>query len=85
MFKGHDEWEECQIVWTTADFDPHTISTQKTKDHFSMLPNGWIPDNGLDFFTQLVVYLTEKWLNVCKEGEEHLSERVRFDDELCPI
>lgn len=45
-------------------------------DHFSMLPYSWIPDDGVDFFTQFIVYLKGRWLKLCDLAEEHLTQRV---------
>jgi hypothetical protein len=47
-----------------------------SKDHFSMLPSGWIPRDGLDFFAQFLRHLQKKWLDVCDLGEQHLTDCV---------
>jgi hypothetical protein len=70
-------WGECGIAWTMM---PLTKSDDracwKSIDHFSMLPYSWIPDDGIDFFTQFIVYLKGRWLKLCDLAEEHLTQRV---------
>ncbi|KAA8641770.1 uncharacterized protein ATNIH1004_010709 [Aspergillus tanneri] len=43
--------------------------------YFSTLPYGWIPSDGMDLFKQFIVHLKERWLGLCQQAEEHLSER----------
>jgi hypothetical protein len=45
--------------------------------HFSTLPNGWIPDGGVDFVKQFLDQLRVKWLRLCEDGENLLSDSVR--------
>ena len=73
------DWRECGIAWTlslpTKQVDgPHW----KTRAYLSMLPYGWIPEDGLDFFQQFVDNLKQKWLKLCDLAEEHLSKRVEW-------
>ena len=73
------DWQECGIAWTltppTKQKDgPHW----KTRDHFSMLPYGWIPEDGVDFFRQFIDNLKRRWLKLCDLAEEHLSKRVEL-------
>ncbi|KAM3076143.1 hypothetical protein ACMFMG_006342 [Clarireedia jacksonii] len=43
--------------------------------YFSTLPYGWIPRDGIDFFQQFILCMKEKWLELCQQAEEHLSNR----------
>ncbi|KAK4119368.1 hypothetical protein N657DRAFT_554230, partial [Parathielavia appendiculata] len=43
--------------------------------HFSMLPNGWIPDDGVDFFKQFICHLRERWYTECDLVEKDLTTR----------
>ncbi|KAK3900984.1 ankyrin repeat-containing domain protein [Staphylotrichum tortipilum] len=69
------------IRWTVAKtaiagFDgggDRTVSSWQTATHFSTLPNGWIPDGGVDFFKQFLAELQTRWLHLCQQGEELLS------------
>lgn len=71
------KWDECGIAWTMM---PLTTSESgprwKSIYHFSMLPYGWIPGNGVDFFGQFVRNLGGRWLKLCDSADEHLSRRV---------
>ncbi|PVH92104.1 hypothetical protein DM02DRAFT_544386 [Periconia macrospinosa] len=46
-------------------------------EYCSTLPYGWIPENGTDFFALFMKFLKEKWLETCKQAEEHLENRRR--------
>lgn len=59
--------------------DPH-IRPWRSVDHYSMLPNGWIPDDGNDFFQQIILHLEERWIRVCDTADEHLKISVS-----CPV
>jgi hypothetical protein len=70
-------WGESRITWTMMPpANPSSRSTWKSRDHFSTLPYGWIPDDGVDFFTQFILCLKERWLKLCDLAEKHLSDRV---------
>jgi hypothetical protein len=30
-----------------------------------MMPFGWIPKDGVEFFGQFILYLKERWLKLC--------------------
>ena len=74
------------IRWTVtkkANPGPATGSSRTGKTwqsltHFSTLSNGWIPDDGVDFFKQFLDHLRAKWLQICQEAEELLSYWVRM-------
>jgi hypothetical protein len=70
-------WETCIIAWTMVP--PTNTSVYpywKSKDYFSTMPYGWIPDSGIDFFQQFVRHLKERWLELCDLAKRHLAERV---------
>lgn len=48
----------------------------KAIDHYSTLPYGRIPDNGIDFFQDFILQLKDKWLKLCDLGEKHLTDCV---------
>ncbi|RGP71766.1 ankyrin repeat [Fusarium sporotrichioides] len=75
MFMKISGWDECGIAWTIGGIGEDGGLSQKTRHHFSMLPDGWIPESGVRFFEQLIVYLTTKWSELCDGAEDHLSER----------
>lgn len=50
----------------------------KSLDHFSMMPFGWIPDDGVEFFKQFIPYLEERWLRLCDLAKDHLAARVSW-------
>ncbi|CVL09207.1 uncharacterized protein FMAN_15451 [Fusarium mangiferae] len=75
MFTQGSGWDECGIAWTIGEIVEDGGFGLKTKDHFSMLPHGWIPENGIKFFQQLIAHLTTRWSDLCNSTEEHLSER----------
>lgn len=54
----------------------------KPIDHFSTLPYGWIPDNEVEFFTQFMQFLQERWLELGRLAEEHLYAHV---SKPCPV
>jgi hypothetical protein len=69
--------ETIRIIWTISR--PRKLNGEqywKAIDHYSTLPYGRIPDNGLDFFKDFILRLEEKWVELCKLGEKHLTERV---------
>jgi hypothetical protein len=72
------DWGHCRITWTTisAEWDTNNESGRISMDHFSMLSNGWIPEDGLDFFAQFLDNLRERWLKVCNLAEQHLTDCV---------
>ncbi len=74
------------IRWTVAKTTSPVYGTDdeespgtrwQTAMHYSTLPNGWIPDNGVDFFKQFLEHLQTRWLRLCQQGEELLSVSVR--------
>ncbi|KAJ3536429.1 hypothetical protein NM208_g6716 [Fusarium decemcellulare] len=70
-----DFWETYGVAWTMTAPSEDTGSGWTMKNHFSTLPDAWIPDDGIDFFQQLIVHLTKGWSNLCNQTEGHLSQR----------
>jgi hypothetical protein len=70
------EWGEFRIAWTIIPPASANNMPWKSIDHYSMLPYGWIPNDGIDFFIQFILYLKERWLKLCDLGEKHLNESV---------
>lgn len=71
------DWDTCRIAWTvTAPSNPNGDRYWKSLDHFSMMPFSWIPDDGIDFFKQFILYLKERWLRLCDVAKDHLAARV---------
>ncbi|KAH6838535.1 ankyrin repeat-containing domain protein [Chaetomium sp. MPI-CAGE-AT-0009] len=64
------EW----IVIKQPDTGSLTGESWKSVSHFSTLPNGWIPDDGVDFFKQFLGELQAVWLRTCGEGEKVLAQ-----------
>jgi hypothetical protein len=70
------DWE-CSIGWTMSlrkSMDGKQC--WETVDHFSMLPHGWIPENGADFVQQFLSHLEDNWQSLCNRAHERLSELV---------
>lgn len=69
--------EKIRITWTISR--PRNLNGEqywKTTDHYSTLPYGRIPDDGLDFFKDFILRLEEKWVELCDLGEKHLTDCV---------
>ncbi|KAH4081955.1 hypothetical protein HBH46_223240 [Parastagonospora nodorum] len=65
---------QCRITWTTAS----TCATYRgtgtlSMDHFSTLPCGWLPDDGVDFIGQFLESLILRWRRLCEQGKDHLA------------
>jgi hypothetical protein len=65
------------IVIKQPDKDSRTGESWKSVSHFSTLPNGWIPNHGVDFFKQFLDELQAMWLRNCVEAEKLLAASVR--------
>jgi hypothetical protein len=67
---------KCAITWTMMA--PHSSSKGlwTLKNYYSMLPYGWIPDDGAGFFKQLLRQLKRRWTDLCLIAAKHLSKRV---------
>lgn len=70
-------WTYCSIAWTmTPPASRKDGRHWKSIDHFSLLPYGWIPDDGADFLLQFILYMKERWLALGTLAEAHLGQRV---------
>jgi hypothetical protein len=72
---GIPEYEEIGIAWT-MERDTNDEERWVSTDYYSTLPNIWIPDGGADFFQQLMLNLKERWLELCSNGDQHLTNSV---------
>lgn len=71
-------WRECAIAWTSVDSSKaRNGSGWESMDHFSTLPYGWIPKDGVNFFSLFIQHLRCNWLMFCTSAEERLVQRVR--------
>ncbi|KAH7220436.1 uncharacterized protein BKA55DRAFT_697488 [Fusarium redolens] len=63
-----------------VDLGEDSGSARKTKDdrYFSMLQDGWIPEDGIELFQQFLVHLTARWSELCSQFEDYLS-RLRLN------
>jgi tRNA splicing endonuclease len=66
----------CRIAWKMIRPTNPNKHAWRPIVYFSVLPYGWIPSDGIDFFGQFILYLRDKWLEVCDKAEEHLSATV---------
>jgi hypothetical protein len=72
-----DEKTTIRITWTISRLTkPNGERYSKAIDHYSTLPYGWVPDNGIDFFNDFILRLEEKWIKLCDLGENHLTNCV---------
>ncbi|KAH7169494.1 hypothetical protein DER46DRAFT_502314 [Fusarium sp. MPI-SDFR-AT-0072] len=59
---------------------PNGGSSWKSINHFSMLPCGWIPNSGLEFFALFITELEKRWFSLCDNMRECL--RKHRDDQM---
>jgi hypothetical protein len=69
---------KCRIAWKIIRPTDPSNDPWRPIVYFSMLPNGWIPHDGIDFFKQFMVYLKERWLELCQQAEGHLTKSVSY-------
>lgn len=75
-FRVPDE-EQYRVMWTTASTWPaYRGMGCPSMDHFSTLPYGWMPDDGVDFVKQILEHLTGRWMQLCDQAEDHLATCV---------
>lgn len=68
-----------RIAWTLLPTKKSADETQwETIDHLSMLNDGWIPSDGIEFFGRFICSLRENWTNLCHRGEEHFDQCVSY-------
>jgi hypothetical protein len=72
VISGTPTWRDIVMIAWVVTKQPYTSSRRtqgwKSVTFFSSLPNGWIPDDGVDFFGQLLDHLRTKWVESCEEG-----------------
>lgn len=70
------DWK-CSIGWTVSQAkDDDGKPYWRTVEHFSALPYGWIPENGLDFFKAFLQDLQVYWKSICERAHSRLFELV---------
>jgi hypothetical protein len=72
---------KCRIAWKMIRSADLKSNRRKPIVYFSTLPYGWIPSDEIDLFKQFIVCIKGRWLMLCQQAEEHLSERVSY---ICP-
>jgi hypothetical protein len=68
-----------KIAWKIAQPTDSNNDAWRSIAYFSMLPYGWIPSDGMEFFGQFILHLRQKWLKLYHEAEKSLSKRVSHD------
>ncbi|KAJ2986733.1 hypothetical protein NUW58_g4888 [Xylaria curta] len=68
------EGVKCRIAWKIIRPTDPNNEPWRPIAYFSMLPNGWIPNDGLDFFKQFLFHLCGIWLELCQQADKHLTE-----------
>jgi len=68
--------EEICIMWTMRCFLNSAGESWISTDHYSTLPDGWIPNGSADFFRLFILHLKKKWLGLCNIGDTYLTESV---------
>ncbi|KAF2968612.1 hypothetical protein GQX73_g4996 [Xylaria multiplex] len=63
------------IAWRIIRSTNPNILPPRSPVYFSMLPYGWIPNDGVDFFKQFIEHLRGLWLDLCQRAEKDLSQR----------
>lgn len=65
-----------RIIWRSMR--PTNLSNPwNTVVYISTLPNGWIPQDGVDMFHQFLVHLQSQWLELCHKLDNNLAKRVK--------
>jgi hypothetical protein len=78
-------WESRGIAWTMVPLTNRRDGSRwRSIDHFSMLSYGSIPDDGIEFFTQFILDIKQRWLKLCYLAEGHLSKRVSWAELIAP-
>jgi hypothetical protein len=49
-----------------------------SKDFFSNMEYGWIPEHGVEFFTLFIEDLHKKWNQLFRQADTHLAKTVSF-------
>jgi hypothetical protein len=71
------DWGPLRITWTiTVPSVWDDESACRSTDHFSMLPIGDLPEDGLEFFAQFLEHFKKVWIAVGNLAEQHLIDCV---------
>ena len=70
------ERAELRIAWTIVAPAAPNNQPWASIDHYSLLPYGWIPNDGIEFFMQFMLCLKGRWLELCESGEKTLDQSV---------
>lgn len=70
------DWGESRIAWTIISPASPQSRPWESIDHYSTLPNGWIPDDGIDFFHHFILHMEQTWMKLCDAADEHLKQSV---------
>lgn len=62
-----------KVTWST---ESDLLHSWKSIEHFSTLPYGWIPKNGVEFIRQFVSILEKKWTQLCDVELGQLNQQV---------
>jgi hypothetical protein len=71
----YDRNEIC-IMWTMRCFPNSASESWISTEHYSTLPDGWIPDGSADFFRLFILHLKQSWLELCNIADTYLTESV---------
>jgi hypothetical protein len=69
-------WVKRAIAWTMIPPKNPSGGPSKSINHLSTLPDGWIPDDGVDFFKQFILCLKDRWFTECNLAEGDQAKRV---------
>jgi hypothetical protein len=65
------------IAWTVKWLiQPDSHHAWKSIEHFSTLPYGWIPKNGIEFIQQFISIVEKRWIQLCNSGLRELNDQV---------
>ncbi|KAH7200630.1 ankyrin repeat-containing domain protein [Fusarium oxysporum] len=73
FYDGKNSSLPIGISWTMMPpAIPNGESSWKSITHLSVLPYGWIPDNGIEFFALFMAELEKRWSALCDETKTYL-------------
>lgn len=71
------ERQELRLSWTTDMFaGGDDKSSWTTRDHFTTVAYGSLPESGAAFAQSFVISLQNEWLNICDDIKKHLYQNV---------
>ncbi|KAI8720022.1 hypothetical protein NCS52_00446500 [Fusarium sp. LHS14.1] len=68
---------KCRIGWTVSFTEGASKLMWTTRDHFSMMPYGWFPEDGIDFFQLFIQHMEKTWHDLCDTAQNDLLELRR--------